>query len=115
MTPVTGSPRRWRRTFSAAILAAAGRTPATMPSVRGAQDVGQVEEGVVGRERLAAARFVPPGVDARAELRMRGEVRVERLLVDDRAAGDVDEDCRRLHEGQFALAEQAAGGIGQRQ
>ena len=72
--------------------------------VRGAQDIGQVEERVRGAERLAAAGFVPPGVYACAEAGVRGEVLVERLLVDDRAAGDIHEDGGRLHQRELAGA-----------
>ena len=58
---------------------------------------------------------MPPGVDACTEVAVSAQVLVEGLLVDDGAAGDVDEDRGRLHQGQFARAEQAASGVGQRQ
>jgi len=44
-----------------------------------------------------AHRFGPPSVDPGAKPRMRGEVRVKRRLVDDRAARVVDEDRIFLH------------------
>ena len=66
-------------------------------------------------EPAPAARLVPPGVQARGEPRVGGQVLIQRLLGHDGAAGHVDQDGVRLHQGQFSRADQPAGAGGQRQ
>ena len=82
--------------------------------VRGAEQVGQLEERIIGAERRPAARLVPPRVDARREARVVPQVLVQGLLVHDRATGHVDQDRAGLHQAQLAGADQAARARGQR-
>src|SRR6266705_5442160 len=53
--------------------------------------VGQIEKSMVHAELAMAHRLDPPGVDAGGEVRVRDEVVVERLFLDELAAREVDE------------------------
>src|SRR5579859_5822171 len=83
--------------------------------VRRAEHVGQVEEREAGAEFRTSAGLVPPGVDPRAELGVLDQVPVECLLVEDRAARDVDHDGGRLRQRELPGADEATRRAGERQ
>ena len=70
---------------------------------------------MVHAERVVAHRLDPPGIDAGGEGRRRRQVRVKGCLIDDLAAGKIDEDGIRFHQGQFAGADHPVAFRRQRQ
>src|SRR5581483_2353610 len=76
----------------------------------GSEDhVGAADQRVIGRGRLLL-QHVQAGAGDPAVV----EGADERLLVDDAAAGGVDQDRGRLHQAQLALPDQVAGTAGER-
>ena len=81
---------------------------------RRAADVGEEDDPRCGEQPWADGRLVRVHVEPSRE-QPAGRQRVdERVLVDDRAAGGVDECRGRLHQRQFAGADQVPGRFGQR-
>ena len=78
--------------------------------VRGEHHVGECEQRVVGRNRLDGEHVQAGGGQPAGAQRVD-----ERLLVDDRAAGGVDQHRVGLHQGQRGAVEHAGGLLGQRQ
>src|SRR5258708_15551019 len=84
-------------------------------TVRRAEHVRQFEEWVVGSEWRVPGRLIPPGVDPGTKPWVRPQVLVQRFLIDNGSPGHVHQDRVWLHEGEFAYADQATGGQGERQ
>ncbi len=60
-----------------------------------------------------AHRLDPPRVDPGGKPRVGFEMRIERRLVDDLAARDIDEDRIVFHQRQLGCPDQSFGGLGQ--
>ena len=88
-----------------------GREPGTM---RGPEDVRQVEEREAELHGTVGVPLLPPDVEGGPELRVLDQVPVERLLVDGSRPPDVHEHRVRTHRGELFAAERAAGDPGQR-
>ena len=114
----------------------AARGSTAFGGVRPSQDVADALAGQAGHagprrdsctadvgEQRGPRRSQQPGVHRRLaveDVEARGEDGAglqgvdQRVLVDHRAAGGVDEDCRRLHERQLRRADEVAGGLVER-